>query len=91
MTGRIDKQEQLLKELLAPSVLPQAGTFEQWLVSGESVNSFRGKHVAFVSGKGVVASSDSLDELVERIDAMGRTEKLTVGFVPVASASISKC
>jgi len=91
LTERVEKQEQLLNELLAPSVLPEAGAFEQWLASGASVSPFRGKHVAFVPGKGVVASSDSLDELVDVVDAMGKIEGLAIGFVPVASASISRC
>lgn len=91
LTERVDKQEQLLKELFAPIALPEAGAFEQWLASYEAVSPFRGKHVAFVPGKGVVASSDSLDELVDAVDAMGKVEGLAIGFVPIASASISKC
>lgn len=91
LTDRVDKQERLLKELLAPSALPEFGAFEQWLVSGETVNQFRGKHVAFVPRKGIVASSESLDDLVDDVDAMGKVEGLTIGFVPIASASVSKC
>lgn len=91
LTERVDKQERLLKELLSPNSLPKVGDFEQWLSLMEFSGPFQGKHVAFVPGKGVVASSNSLDELVDAVDAMGKVEGLVIGFVPVASASVTKC
>lgn len=88
---RVSRNEQLLKEMFDPTNLPIYGTFEQWRTSGEPVNSYRGKHVAFVAGKGVIASSDSLDELMEGVEKEGKPEGLIIGFVPVASALVSKC
>jgi hypothetical protein len=88
---RIDKHEQFLKELFDPANLPVYGTFEQWRGSGDPVNPYRGKHVAFVAGKGVIASSDSLDELMEDVEKKGKPEGLIIGFVPAASALVSKC
>jgi hypothetical protein len=88
---RVDKHEQLLKEIFDPTNLPVYGTFEQWRASGEPANPYRGKHVAFIVGKGVIASSDSLDELTESVEKKGKPEGLIIGFVPVASALVSKC
>jgi len=91
LTQRLDRHEQLLKEIFDPSDLPVYGTFEQWRASGEPANPYRGKHVAFVAGKGVIASSGSLDELMETVEKMGKPEGLIIGFVPIAAALVSKC
>jgi uncharacterized protein DUF5678 len=91
LARRLDKQEQLLKQFFDPSGLPAYGTFEQWLLSNEAVSDYRGKHVAFVAEKGVIAFADSLDELVESIGAVGHETNTTIGFVPTIAASVSKC
>jgi len=82
---RIDKHEELLQELFDPSRLPELGEFEKWRESLPLTSEYRGKHVVFIADKGVIASADSLDELMKIALKKSKPDELTVGFVPLAS------
>jgi hypothetical protein len=81
LSHRVEQHEQLLAQIFSPIPSPQHGTFEKWLTT-EGAEVYRGKHVAFVGGEGVVASSDSLDDLTESVRQIQPIQSVTFGFVP---------
>ena len=80
---QVQKHEEWLKELFEPSDLPPLGEFEKWLGSDDAISNYSGKHVAFVEGEGIIASSDKLDELVKAVEAKGNPKGTIFGFVPI--------
>lgn len=80
---QVQKHEEWLKELFEPSDLPPVGEFEKWLASNDAIKNYSGKHVAFVEGEGIIASSDKLDDLVKVVEAKGNPKGIIFGFVPI--------
>jgi hypothetical protein len=80
LARKVEKHEKLLTELFGRNREIQFGHFELWC-SSEEAQSYRGKHVMFDEDKGLVASADSLDELMKKFgDKLGKG--VVVGFVP---------
>ncbi|HLX95149.1 MAG TPA: DUF5678 domain-containing protein [Verrucomicrobiae bacterium] len=88
---RLDKHEELLNQIFNPSDLPPLGEFDEWLNSDEAIKNYRGKHVAFVEGKGIVGVADSLKEIEEIIEKNGNPAGVIIGFVPAPATLASKC
>jgi Family of unknown function (DUF5678) len=88
LQGRLGKCEDLLKQIFDPTELPPLGEFEKWRESLPPTSEFRGKHVAFIAGKGIIAFSDSLDDLMETALKKAKIEDLIIGFVPAAGVFI---
>jgi Family of unknown function (DUF5678) len=86
LTERHNKLESFvkeIKEMFDPTDLPELGEYEKWLASVPAISEFRGKNIAFVEGKGVIAFADSLDELMDIINTKKfKKSKLIIGFVP---------
>jgi len=79
LTARLVKQERLLNDLINPSNLPQNGSFEDWLSSTEA-EKYKGMHVAFSPNRGIIESSYSLDELVDK-KSVKDCRDVILGFV----------
>lgn len=83
---RVDSLEARVKTLEAGHEeiveLPELGPFEIWLAS-DDCKPYAGKSVAFVAGKGVIASADSLDELDGLVED---APEIVYGFVPAGDA-----
>lgn len=67
-------------QLFQGEVTPEPGEFEKWYASKDA-RKHAGKQVAYVLGKGVIASSDSLAELLEKVPENEDPEKLVFAFV----------
>ena len=85
---RLDRHEELLKQIFDPSDLPTPGEFENWITSEEATRSFRGKHIAYIEGEGVITSADTLIELVEAIEKQGNPTGVIIGFVPAPAIPV---
>jgi hypothetical protein len=85
---RLSKLEQFVRDVFEPTDLPEYGDFEKWLASGKGVSEYQGKNVAFIAGSGVIASSESLDELMEFLRKNGKPEGIIIGFVPTSGAFV---
>jgi hypothetical protein len=80
LAQKVERHEKLLNEIFSePSVVP-VGSYEEWCAS-DAASSFKGKHVIFIESKGVVASSDSLDDLIVKVGGSLK-QGMVVGFVP---------
>lgn len=81
---RVDREISELKKIIASlhgeGSLPPPGPFEQWIESADAAI-FQGKHIAFLQGEGVVASSTSLDSLAAAIADHPRRKELILDFV----------
>ena len=78
---KVDHHDKLLKQFFEPAEVERKGSYEEWASNVEAVIPFRGKHVAFVEKEGVIASADSLDELLRIVRAMRNPREATFGFV----------
>jgi hypothetical protein len=85
---RLDKLERAFQELFDPKSLSELGEFEIWCNELPADSEFRGKHVAYKPKKGVIAYSDSLDELTKIALKKTTLEELTFGFVPTTAVTI---
>jgi hypothetical protein len=83
LEDRVAELDRMFREAFGTSEV-KAGEFENWLETTASLEELRGKHVAFKSGKGLIAKADSLDELLAKVRGLKDSE-ISIGYVPVAT------
>ena len=86
LTQQVARHEHLLSELLGSGSTPPLGHFEEWVSVAENVEKFAGMHVAFLPGRGVIASGDSFDTVFQTVQGTDSAEQITFGFVPAPTA-----
>jgi hypothetical protein len=86
ITEQVARHERLLSEILGSGNPPPMGQFEEWIAKSENVQEFAGKHVAFLPGRGVVASGDSFDAVFQAVQGTASAPSVTFGFVPAPGA-----
>lgn len=67
-------------------VLPKKGMvvlddYDKWIVSKDAAQ-YAGLHVAFVAGKGVIASAPNSRELLAKIKGYSKRDEISVSLVP---------
>lgn len=60
---------------------PEPDDYDKWFASKEA-EKYAGLHVAFESGKGVIASAKTADELMAMIESHENPERVSVSIVP---------
>jgi hypothetical protein len=77
----LEKTVQKLSEYQEGPSLPAPGEFESWIESKDA-DQYAGKHIAYVLGKGVVASSDKLGALSKSVADHPNRKEIRFAFVP---------
>lgn len=82
LSRKVERHEKLLANFLDVGSPPPLGEYEQWIEAGADTGKYLGKHVAYLKGHGVLAAADTLDELFEQVEKLGKVNEVTFGFVP---------
>lgn len=82
LSQKVEQHERLLADFLDVGSPPPLGEYERWIAAGADGEKYLGKHVAYLPGHGVLAAADTIDELFEQVEQMGKVNEVTFGFVP---------
>ena len=86
LTQQVARHERLLSEILGSGSPPPSGQFEEWIAIAENAQEFADRHVAFLPGRGIIASGDSFDAVFQAVQGADSAERITFGFVPAPGA-----
>ena len=83
--NQIAKLWRIVDEMRRPELIaPEKSDYEMWVETADA-QKYAGQHVAFVPGRGVVASADTLDALGKMFPRDKRPKGTVIDFIPCAS------